>query len=695
MTNNIKTAFVGCGNIAHVHMRFMRKIERSVVSVCDSSSVRAEGFAQKYSIESSYTDIDTMLTNESPDVVHLLTPPHTHYPLILKLIASGCHVLVEKPFCETEEQSKAIFAAAVEKGVQVSVDHTRVLHPMVVSARDLINSGEFGDLVRIEYDYDDPCLVKTKAGVAGYRWAKGSPAWIERIRGGILSDLLPHPLSVALSFAPDLTVRHVSSKLLGDNLIEELIVLLGSSKVDSVIKLSLNSKPLKNTLQLFCQRGSIRIDFRNMNMVILPERQMPNIVSRVVNSISETGQSFFGFVFSVFKVIAGKAHPYDGLGDIFQSFYKDVLNGKSGNNLLMNTAPVMALTEDILSQAVPGWSPTPKDPAGIYSERVSASADCLVIGGTGFIGRTLVESLCAKGESVRVFCRSAGSVERLPAETSLAFGDVRDPASLARALSGIKTVYHCAAAMSGDWAEFYESTVLGTQNLLECVVGSTVEKVIYISSLGVLDYNLLHDGSVVTEDSLLERHPDDRGFYTRAKKEAESLITKFSAEQANIKLIIIRPGLVYGKESNNNLQNSGVLLGKYLFVFGLGSRYLGLSYVRNLACAIIKSAEVNLASGIILHAIETSQPTVKEIIKLHNLYSEKKVFPIYIPIIIWKTVFFVVDKLLTFKNRKRSTLSYRFASNSKTLTYENKLLLDRLGFEPPVDIDKSFQEIYR
>lgn len=690
----MKTVFVGCGNIAHVHMKFLKKNGLSVAAVCDMSLVRAEDFATNYQIPSFYSDIEEMLNDEKPDIVHLLTPPQTHYNLIVNLLNSGCHVLVEKPFCQTSDEYQSLIQLAKEKKLILSVDHTRVYAPMVVKAREHVLSGQYGELVRVEYDYDDPSLIKDDSVQNGYKWARGIPAWFSQLRGGLLADLLPHPLSVFLTFDEQLKIDHVYTDKLTDNIPVNLTVLLSSPTSHAVAKLSLASKPLKNQVMIYCDQGSIKLDLRNMYSVYLPNRQMPNIVARVINTMSESWQQFSGFSFSVVKVLLGKKNPYDGMELVFRDFYSHVQNNDLSALPLINSERVMGLTEKILSSAVPRWQSEPVDPTEKYAKRIRQAADILVVGGTGFIGRALVDKLQQQGHKIRVLCRSVASVPNLPVNVGLSFGDVRNKDSLSRSLDGVNQVYYCAAAMAGDWAEFYESTVGGTKNLLETLENSNVVKLIYVSSLGIIDYNVLNNGDIINEESTLERNPTDRGGYTRSKKEAEDLVRDFASNQDIVNTVIIRPGLVYGKGSNNNLSNAGVLIGKFLFVFGMGNRYLGLSYVENVVDSMIKAAEVNLNSGQVFHVVETEQPTVRRIIKLHNKYANNRVFPIYIPIFIWKTVFFIVDKLLTLKNKKRSTFGYRFASNSKKLNYENELLVSLLDRHSSVDVDESFKKTY-
>jgi len=693
-----QVAFIGCGNIAHIHIRFLKKAGYNVAAVCDASRVRVDLFAQKYGIVKRFSDANELFAVEKPVIVHILTPPHTHYQLILMALNAGCNVLVEKPLCQTMTEYEQIATLAAERGLMVSVDHTRVYNPMIRVARERVNSGVFGKIVRMEYAYDDPSLIKAASHGNDFRWARGVPPWFAQVRGGVLTDLLPHPLSVCLSFDEGLHVRHIQSRVLGGSILEELSVMMQSDHVDANVFLSVNQRPLKNIFSIYCEKGSIQIDLRNMHTIYQPERRLPGILSRVVVTMSGAYQISRNFLVNIAKIVIGKAHPYDGLDELIRKFYEMVAAGKSGDVPLINSSKVTGLIEEIVNSALGTQAKTIDQhisrPAQTVVTPVQA-AEYLVTGGTGFIGKKVLDVLIDGGKSIRALCRQTSNINRIPKGVNIAYGDLKDSSSCNKALAGVKTVIHCAAAMSGDWAEFYESTVQGTRNLIEAIEKSQVKRFIYISSLGVLDYNKLSNGDNVDESAPIEARPADRGFYTRAKVEAEQLIREFASRNHEITTIILRPGLVYGQESNNNLQNCGILLDKYLLVFGLGKRSLGLNYVENLAQAVALAGVAELTSGSIINIVDSEQPPVRTIIKEHNKLSEQKVFPIYIPVTVWKGLFLTVDLLLLLKNKILGTFRYRFASNAKILNYKSDLAHKALEWQPRYNFEEAFSRTYQ
>src|SRR5438046_10211942 len=106
----------------------------------------------------------------------------------------------------------------------------------------------------------------------------------------------------------------------------------------------------------------------------------------------------------------------------------------------------------------------------------------LVMGASGFLGSHVARRLVSRGEEVRVMLRPS-STNRAIADLSLEYvtGDLRDPASVARAMQGAKRVFHVAADYR-LWArrkqDIYDSNVGGTKNLLDGATGAGVEQFI-------------------------------------------------------------------------------------------------------------------------------------------------------------------------------------------------------------------------
>src|SRR5205085_11524025 len=97
----MRAAVIGAGQISKQHLGALAKCEGvEVVGVCDLSPVMAEVAAERFGIAAWFTDYRRMLDEKRPDVVHVVTPPSTHFKIASDCLGRGAHVVVEKPITE-------------------------------------------------------------------------------------------------------------------------------------------------------------------------------------------------------------------------------------------------------------------------------------------------------------------------------------------------------------------------------------------------------------------------------------------------------------------------------------------------------------------------------------------------------------------------------------------------------------------
>jgi dihydroflavonol-4-reductase len=148
----------------------------------------------------------------------------------------------------------------------------------------------------------------------------------------------------------------------------------------------------------------------------------------------------------------------------------------------------------------------------------------LVTGAAGFLGSHVARQLVARGESVRVLVRASSS-NRAIADLPLEYvtGDLRDAASLERAMSGVRRVFHVAADYR-LWAknpqELYDSNVGGTKNLLAAAKKAAVEKLIYTSTVATIAVDRDAQPDEFTDAKLEEMIGHYKGSKWMAEQEA-------------------------------------------------------------------------------------------------------------------------------------------------------------------------------
>src|SRR5271169_4245491 len=163
----------------------------------------------------------------------------------------------------------------------------------------------------------------------------------------------------------------------------------------------------------------------------------------------------------------------------------------------------------------------------------------LVTGASGFLGSPVARQLVARGDTVRVLMR-ASSTNRAVGDLSLEYmtGDLRDAASLDRALVGVKTVFHVAADYR-LWAkksrDIYDSNVGGTKNLLDAAKRAGVEKFIYTSTVATIAVDRPELPTEATDARLEEMV----GHYKRSKWMAEQ--EALNAAKNGLPVIVAMP----------------------------------------------------------------------------------------------------------------------------------------------------------
>ena len=160
----------------------------------------------------------------------------------------------------------------------------------------------------------------------------------------------------------------------------------------------------------------------------------------------------------------------------------------------------------------------------------------LVTGASGFLGWHVARMLLERGHHVRALVRPGSRVDGLDVET--ATGDLRDPASLERAISGCSLVFHVAAdyrLWAKDPSELYRSNVDGTRNLLHAAKNAGVERVVYTSTVGCIG---IPHGGIGDEDTTVT-FEDMAGDYKRSKFLAEQVALEFA--HAGLPVVIVNP----------------------------------------------------------------------------------------------------------------------------------------------------------
>jgi predicted dehydrogenase len=194
----IRLAIIGAGSMAGEHAKHFGRLSGvEVVAVCDLDGDKVRAFADTHGIPGAYTDLEAMLAREDIQAVSNVTPDGVHKATSLAAIASGMHILCEKPLATNAADAREMAAAAREAGVINMINLSYRDAPAIQHARQLIAAGAIGRVMHVDASYLQSWLVSHAWG----RWDRDSQ-WLWRLSEGhgskgVLGDVGVHILDFA------------------------------------------------------------------------------------------------------------------------------------------------------------------------------------------------------------------------------------------------------------------------------------------------------------------------------------------------------------------------------------------------------------------------------------------------------------------------------------------------------------------
>ena len=159
-----------------------------VLGIAARSGLRAQAYAQEHGIPKHYGSYDEMLADPEIEAVYNPLPNSEHAPWTIRALEAGKHVLTEKPFTMNALEAERVLEASRRTGKQVMEAFMWRFHPQVQQARDIIASGQIGELrlIRPSFSFtlDRP----------------GDIRWVKSLGGGALYDIGTYCVSGSRTF---------------------------------------------------------------------------------------------------------------------------------------------------------------------------------------------------------------------------------------------------------------------------------------------------------------------------------------------------------------------------------------------------------------------------------------------------------------------------------------------------------------
>ena len=173
----VKIVVIGAGNRTNKYLEYaVRHPERlKLVGIVEPVEIRRRLVANKFGVpeEACFSSFDDFFANPiDADAVLIGTPEDKHYEPCMRAIEAGYHILLEKPIAQTKQECLDILEASKRKGVVVGVCHVLRFHPYFMKIKELVDSGELGEIISINHYAEINIDRMTHSYVRGL-WGKG------------------------------------------------------------------------------------------------------------------------------------------------------------------------------------------------------------------------------------------------------------------------------------------------------------------------------------------------------------------------------------------------------------------------------------------------------------------------------------------------------------------------------------------
>lgn len=607
MQKKMKVAVIGCGRMGLHHVKAIGVVDvAELVGVADPHAEEKSVRAALPASVKFYSDPAVLLRELKPDIVHVVTPPHTHLDLARLALEHGAHVYVEKPFALSSTEARTLVDLAAHKGLKLCAGHQVLFQHSGQHYRKYLPM--LGKVVQVESYFS----FKT----------------VRRVGGGLMSpveqlvDILPHPIYLMLD-AIEASASGTAGSPCELSALEvdaegEVRALLKRGPAMAMLTVTLRGRPIESYLRIVGTNGSLWVDFvlSGITRLLGPGA---SAISAVFNPFIRARQIVFGTVANIYRMLTRKHKSYAGLAELIEAFHRSVTDGKPSPVSPYAIAETVRLCE-LIGQKLEIAGEVAERKAGEQLALTESNLPppdrqrgiVLVTGGTGFLGRILVSELRGMSWPVRVVARRLPPASARVPGVEYVLGDVAS-ALPDTVFQGVTAIAHLAAETYGGQEAHERNTIGATRILLEAAAKHGIKRFLHTSSIAVLKPSRSF-GPALREDSPVDADNLGRGPYVWGKAAAERMVAEFCKAHA-IEQRQIRLGPLVDFSSFGAPGRLGREVGPLYVAMGMPGSRMSVCDVRTASNVIRYYIENFESVPPMLNLVESPQPTRGALVK--------------------------------------------------------------------------------
>jgi predicted dehydrogenase len=327
----LRIGIVGCGKIADSHAAQIGRIpECEIVGVCDREPLMARQLSERFPIQQYFGDLNELLEKSRPDVIHITTPPQSHFEIAQLCLERGCHVYVEKPFTLYADDARRLIELADEKGLRITAGHDHQFSHAARRMRALTQSGYLGGApVHMESYY---CYEMGASDYAGALLGD-KKHWVRRLPGKLLHNIISHGIARIAEFlsgaAPQVIAHGFTSpflKNLGENeIIDELrVIICDEESRTAYFTFSSQMRPALHQFRLYGTKNGLLVDLHQETVIKLRGARYKSYAEKFVPPVAMARQYCGNLMTNLASFSANDFHMKSGMKYLIESFYRSI-----------------------------------------------------------------------------------------------------------------------------------------------------------------------------------------------------------------------------------------------------------------------------------------------------------------------------------------------------------------------------------
>ena len=330
----LKVAIVGCGKIADSHASQIQRIKGcEIVGVCDKEPLMARQLYERFPIKRHFSDVTELLHEAKPDVVHITTPPQSHFELGKLCLENGCHVYVEKPFTADEREARNLIALANHRGLKITAGHDDQFRHAARRMRALIQSGYLGSgPVHMESYY---CYEISGEGYAGALLGD-KRHWLRRLPGQLLQNVISHGIARIAEHlttdSPQVIAHGFVSPLLksmGESeIIDELrVIICENERTTAYFTFSSQMRPSLHQFRIYGSKNGLILDQDQETLIKLRGTKLTSYLDHFISPAILSREYLGNAITNMRTFLARDFHMKSGMKYLIESFYRSIKEG--------------------------------------------------------------------------------------------------------------------------------------------------------------------------------------------------------------------------------------------------------------------------------------------------------------------------------------------------------------------------------